>query len=250
MNVGLYQSASSLTALERWQDVVTQNISSNQVTGYKRRVVEFHGTESKNFGADVDRSGPAGATAGRAVFPTTRYSIDFSKGENQVTRGNLDLALQGDGFFQLENAEGDFVYTRAGQFRITPERTIQNTGGDELLDAAGVPFQLLPGGGEIRIEQDGTLFQGGIPLGAVGVYAFEQENALVPIGGSLFAARADAEPEPVANPVVIQGSVEGSNVKPLREMVDLVNIARAYEANQKIIQTSDEIMKRTLETLG
>ncbi len=249
MNVGLYQSASSLTALERWQDVVTQNITNSQVTGYKRRVTEFSGAEARQFGAELDRS-QAAHGVGRSIFPYVTHSIDFTPGENMVTRGALDLVIQGPGFFEVENLDGEIFYSRAGHFQMTPDRRIVNSQGFELLNSDGNPFDLLPQGGEIIIDQSGMLSQGGVPLGQVAVVNFDAPERLISLSGGIFAAPEGLEAIPVENAVVVQGSVEGANVKPLREMVDLVNIARAYEANQKIVQTSDEIMKKTLETLG
>lgn len=249
MNIGLYQSASSLTALERWQDVVTQNISSGQVNGFKRRVARMDGAQTIDFGAEKSR-GKFDAVAGGAIFPQTRFSIDFTRGETLTTRGELDLALQSEGFFQVQTEDGDTRYLRTGQFRVTADRQIESTAGDLLLDPDGYPVQLLPIGGDIEIDGSGQVSQGGQPVAQIGVVNFEDPSRLTALSGSLFVAPEGMEAEPVADPFVVQGNIEASNVKPLREMVDLVSIGRAYEANQRIIQSSDEMMQKTLETLG
>jgi flagellar basal body rod protein FlgG len=250
MNVGLYQSASSLTALERWQDVVTQNISSGQVNGFKRRVAQVHGAETSDFGAALNQGTKWDKVAGKAVFPQLDFVVDFTRGETMTTRGELDLALQSEGFFQVQTPDGDTRYMRTGQFRVTSDRQIESTAGDRLLDPDGYPVQLLPIGGEITIDTDGQIMQGGNPTGKIGIVEFADNNELIPLSGSLFLAPEGMEPEAMVDPYVVQGNIEASNVKPLREMVDLVSISRAYEANQKIIQSSDEMMQKTLETLG
>lgn len=248
MNIGLYQSASSLTALERWQDVVSQNISSGQVIGYKRRSIEFTGSHVGQFAQEGAQD--AKEEVASAIFPHIGYKVDFSRGESLTTRGDLDLSIGGNGFFELQSADGFRAYTRSSSFQITPDRTVVNSAGDELMDNSGRPVQLLPTGGDISIDENGMLFQGGVPVAQIGVFDFPDTEGLIPIAGGMFIAAAGVEPQEAIDPQVIQGSIESSNVKPLREMVDLVNIARAYEANQRVIQSSDEVMKRTLETLG
>lgn len=250
MNVGLYQSASSLTALERWQDVVTQNISSGQVNGFKRRVAQMHGAKASDFGATLNNGERWDKISGNAVFPELNFVVDFSRGETMTTRGELDLALQSEGFFAVQTPEGDTRYMRTGQFRVTSDRQIESTTGDRLLDPDGYPVQLLPIGGEITIDTDGQIMQGGNPTGRVGIVQFPDNNQLIPLSGSLFLAPEGVEPEAMPDAYLVQGNLEASNVKPLREMVDLVSIGRAYEANQRIIQSSDEMLQKTLETLG
>ena len=114
MNIGLYQSAASLTALERWQDVVAQNITSSQTTGFRKRTVQFStenaGEWRVEHGAKTKRSGVAQA----AVFPKISTGINFDPGETQTTRRELDVAIQGPGFFELKQPDGQLTYTRSG----------------------------------------------------------------------------------------------------------------------------------------
>jgi flagellar basal-body rod protein FlgF len=97
MNIGLYQSAASLSALERWQDAVTQNITSSQVSGYKKRTVNFAVATKGEL--QTDPNAKIGQGGGQAMyFPKVGYGISFQQGETQPTRRDLDVALQGDGF--------------------------------------------------------------------------------------------------------------------------------------------------------
>jgi flagellar basal-body rod protein FlgF len=249
MNIGLYQSASSLSALEKWQDAVAQNITSSQVTGYRKRTVEFM---AKSAGErQLDPKASPGSEGGQsAVFPQATVGINFITGETQPTRRELDLAIQGEGFFEVQMPDGGRAYTRNGELHMRPDRTLVTTSDAEILTEGGTPVVLLPGGGPVSINADGTIFQGDTALGRLAVAKFANPAALTPIAGGMFLPSEGAGREIVEKPVVMQGYLENSNVTPLREMVDLVVISRAYEANQKMITTIDQSMQKTLEALG
>lgn len=250
MNIGLYQSASALSALERWQDVVTQNITSSQVSGYRKRTVNF----SSQLGGEL-QTGPSGRLASEggglpAVFPTVNTGINFTTGETQPTHRDLDVAIQGDGFFEVQMPDGTKAYTRSGEFNVRADRTLITTGGQEVMSDSGNPITLVPGLPDITINRDGSVYQGDNSLGKLSVQQFADPAKLTAVAGGYFLAGAGAQPVPVETPELMQGYLEGSNVTPLREMVDMVLIARAYEANQKIITTADQTMQKTLEALG
>ena len=249
MNIGLYQSASALSALERWQDSVSQNITSSQTAGFRKRTVSFSTQAAGEL--TTDRHGRIGREAGMPLsFPKVNSGINFISGETQPTRRELDVAIQGDGFFEVQTPDGSKLYTRSGEFRLRSDRTLVTSAGHEVLSDGGAPVTLLPGGGSLTINRDGTIFQGTNSLGRLSVQRFPNPAVLTPIGGGSFSAPAGAQPERVEAPELLQGYLEGSNVTALREMVDLVLISRAYEANQKIIKTVDDQMQKTLDALG
>ena len=249
MNIGLYQSAASLAALERWQDNVSQNITSAQTTGYRKRTIQF----STQTAGEIhpDSNSKAGLDAGvPAVFPRTSAGINFLSGETMPTRRELDIAIQGDGFFEIQLPDGEKAYTRSGEFRLRPDRTLVTAAGLEVLSNNGDPFVLLPGGGAIVVNQDGTIFQGNTALGKLSIQRFGNTAALIPSSGGMFKPGPGANMEEVEEPDLMQGYLEQSNVQPLREMVDLVLISRAYEANQKMITAIDQQMEKALQALG
>lgn len=249
MNIGLYQSASALTAIERWQDVVSQNITSSQTTAYRKRTVSFSTQLSGEL--QTDPHGRAGSGNGTpAIFPQVNTGINFNSGETQPTRRDLDLALQGEGFFEVQMPDETKAYTRNGEFRMRPDRVLVTTGGLEVMSTTGRPIALLSGGGAVTINDDGTILQGGSALGKLAVKKFSDLSVLSPVAGGYYTAPAGVEAEAVGKPEVLQGYLEGSNTSSLREMVDMVLIARAYEANQKIISTADQTMEQTLDALG
>ncbi len=247
MNVGLYQSAASLSALERWQDAVTQNITSNQVSGYKKRTVNFSTVAAGEL--ETGRGTGGGGQAQPLYFPRASYGISFSMGETQPTRRELDVALQSEGFFEVQLEDGRRGYTRAGELRIRPDLTLVTSQDVPILSNAGNPIQLLPGGGPVVINPDGSIVQNGTQLGKLSVVKFADNSKLRPMSAGVFAS-AETAPAQVEHPEILQGYLESANTAPLREMVDLVNIARAYEANQKLIQSRDDAMGKTLQSLG
>lgn len=249
MNIGLYQSAASLSALERWQDAVAQNITSAQTTGFRKRTVEFSGANAGKW--NIGASGKSGPDQEQqAVFTQTTSGINFSSGETQPTGRDLDVAIQGNGFFQIQTPDGSKAYTRNGEFRIRSDRTLVTSGDCEVLSDSGSPITLLPSGGNIAINPDGTIVQGTTTLGRLSVQQATNPAALIPATGGMFVATPDAGMTPVDKPDLMQSYLEQSNVQPLREMVDLVLISRAYEANQKVITSTDDQMQKTLDALG
>jgi flagellar basal body rod protein FlgG len=249
MNIGLYQSAASLTALEHWQDAVSQNITSSQVSGYRKRTVEF----STQLGGEwsLDPSLSAGGDPSLAAqFPKASNGINFQPGDTQPTGRDLDVAIQGNGFFEVQAPDGTRAYTRDGAFTTRADRTLINGAGEEVLSDSGSPITLASNNDKVTINKDGTIQQGTTTVGRLGVVQFSDPSQLTPVAGGLFTEGNAGAPTPVEQPDLLQGYEEASNVTPMREMVDMVLISRCYDANQKLIKTADEEMQKTLDALG
>lgn len=247
MNIGLYQGASSLAALERWQEMISQNIAASSAHGFKKSEMTFEavlggmtrtGGEGR-FGKEIGGSQPQQVT-----------QLNTSSGELNSTGNELDFAIQGPGFFQIQKPDGKMGYTRDGQFRLTPERTIVNSHGHTVVGDGG-PITLKAGGGRISITPEGTIVQGEIQIGKIAVYDFSNPSKLQRVGDGLLAPPdSSVTATPVEKPSVITGALENSNVSPLREMVSLVTISRAYEANQRSILANDESTGKAIQALG
>ncbi len=247
MNICLYQSAASLSALERWQEAVAQNITSSQIPGFRKRTVEFASVEMGHRQIDAKGKADEGSTA---TFPSTKLGVSFYPGETTPTRRDMDVAISGDGFFEVQRADGSRGYTRAGQFHVNSQRMIVTHDDMPVLSAAGTPIVLQPTGEALSIAFDGALTQGDRQLGTLSVMRFADNKRLMPAGDNMYLAPEDMDPVRVERPTVLQGYIEASNVTPLREMISLVQIARAYEANQKIISNRDQNFQKALDTLG
>lgn len=248
MNIGLYQSASALSALERWQDTVAQNITSSQNAGYRKRTINFSTQQAGELNPNPRAKSQDASVP--MLFPKVNTGINFVTGETQATRRELDVAIQGDGFFEVQMPDGSRALTRNGEFSLRADRTLVSSSGNEVLSDGGNPIVLQSGGGGVTINRDGSIFQGETAVGKLSLKTVKDPSQLVPIAGGFFVPAGGKEAETVTDPELLQGYLEGSNVTPLREMVDLVLISRAYEANQRIISTVDQQMQKTLEALG
>jgi flagellar basal body rod protein FlgG len=249
MNIGIYQSASSLSALERWQDSVSQNIASSQMAGYRKRTINFS-TQSAGEIQNNPHSRIGHGDGQGLVFPKVLTGINFVPGETQPTQREYDLAIQGDGFFELQGPDGSKSYTRDGGFRLSSDRTLVNASGQTVMTDSGTPVTLVSGAGDLVVNQDGTISQGTTSLGTLAIRKFADNSRLTPAAGGAFVPTGGMAAQTVEKPQILQGYLEGSNVASLREMVDLVLISRAYEANQKMITSVDQQMQKTLDALG
>src|SRR5476649_704253 len=164
MNIGIYQSAASLSALERWQDTVTENISSSQMPGYRKRTTEFSTVDAGQVQTNTG-SNAGDDTVQASRFPQASSAINFIQGEAQATGRDLDVSIQGDGFFQVQGANGQMEYTRAGEFEIRPDNTLVTSSGQLVMSENGRPITLQPGGGSLVVNRDGSLSQGNATIG-------------------------------------------------------------------------------------
>jgi flagellar basal body rod protein FlgG len=250
VNLSLYENASALRGLEQYQNVIANNIAASHVAGFKKVAVSFEAVE----GGEIARS-----THDRlrhempGSFPVMKNQVDYLEGELRETSNPMDMALRGDGFFALKNANGDSVYTRDGQFYFNSEGTMVNSMGHEFSDATGGTISVTPGQGDVTIDKEGQVFQMEQLVGQVGVFSFENPLLdLQKVGGGFVAKEQGVEPE-VAEPenfTVLQGFLENSNVSAIEEMIGLIEVSRAHEANQKMIQTFDQNIGKAIGTLG
>ena len=250
MNLSLYENASALRGLEQYQNVIANNIAASHVSGFKKVAVSFEAVE----GGEIARS-----THDRlrnempGSFPVMKNQVDFNEGELKETHNPLDMAVRGDGFFALMNTNGEAVYTRDGQHYINAEGVMVNSMGHEFSDAGGNNIQTIPGGGELIIDKSGQIFQGEQNIGQVGVFVFDDPlMELQKVGGGFVAKEEGIEPE-LADPekfTLMQGYLEDSNVSAIEEMIGLIEVSRAHEANQKMISTFDENIGKAIGTLG
>jgi flagellar basal-body rod protein FlgF len=248
MNIGVYQSAASLSALERWQDAVSQNISSSQVPGYRGRTVNISAVDNGQF--MVGANGQSTSDSSQpASFPTATNGVSFKPGETQPTGRSLDFAIQGSGFFQVQMPDGTTAYTRNGSFTERSDGTLVNSSNYPVLGETARRSS-SPRRGPVTVTQDGAISQGENQVGKIGVTTFSNTSGLVPISGGLLVAGPSAGPSAATQPGVLQGYIESSNVSPLYEMVNLVQVSRIYEANQRVITNADQQTQKTMDALG
>ncbi len=251
---GLYTAATGMNSMQHQIDVTSNNISNVNTLGFKQDRAEFQDLmyESLNYTAgqtsEITRN-PTGMDVGLGVR-VSGIQKNFLEGDLKQTSNDLDIAIEGEGFFQITLPTGEIAYTRNGAFKLDEEGNIVNGNGYALEPQITVPENLT----KISIGTDGIVTatdpqtEESVELGQITIADFINPAGLTPIGESLFRA-SDASGDPVeGNPTedqfgsLRQGMVELSNVKLVNEMVDLITAQRAYEANSKAITTTDSML--------
>lgn len=246
---GIYNSAASADALQKWSDVVARNVGTGPIPGFKKDIVSFDAVAMGTIGFGSEGK----STQQMAAFlPVPRGSIDFNAGTIEYTRDPKSFAIEGEGFFKLQRPDGSVVYTRDGEFRLSSTGQLMSKSGFPVVGATG-PIQVLIDGGEISIDPEGRLFQGDQEIGVLSVYDVSDRGALRRTSGGFVIApefQREVTELPVENVRVRQGHLEQSNVSAIHEMIHLVTITNALQANQKVIQTYDGLSERAVQSLA
>lgn len=247
--------ATGMLAQQLHVDVTSENIANMTTTGFKRQRPEFKDLIYQNLirpGATSSDSGtiiPSGLQLGLGVKAGAVYRV-HEQGSLQVTSNPLDLALNGDGFFQIQLPSGETAYTRDGVFQVNQNGDIVNTQGYKVLPGITVPQDAsnvqISTSGQVQVKIAGqTTLQ---TLGQIQLANFVNPAGLEAIGDNLLKETAASGTPVVANPEttnfasVRQGAVENSNVNVVEEITNLIAAQRAYELNSKVITTSDQML--------
>lgn len=232
-----YTSLTRQSGLMREIGMVANNIANLSTTGYRR--------EGLVFSEYVQRLEPGEPSLSMADG-NTRH-IDTSQGPLTQTGGAFDFAIEGEGFFLLEAADGQYL-TRAGSFTPNAEGELVTHDGARLLDAGGAPIFVPADAGGVSLAADGTLSAGGVPLTQVGLYQPADMNEMQRKAGVRFSVEGDILP--VEAPVILQGFVENSNVNPVHEIARMIEVQHAYEMGQKFLEKEDERIRSVMQTLS
>jgi flagellar basal body rod protein FlgG len=177
---------------------------------------------------------------------------DFTQGELQQTSNSFDFAVDGPGFFVVETPDG-IRYSRAGNFVVSPEGELKTKNGYTVLgqndNAITFPNFTNLKKEDIAVTPLGEIFVQRIYIGQLKIVGFESQEQLKKVGASLFMPREDVEPIPIEPDKVFvrQGFLEGSNVDGIEEMVEMIELMHQFETGQRLIQTQDESVSRSLE---
>jgi len=251
---GLYTAATGMNSMQHQIDVTSNNIANVNTTGFKQDRAEFQDLmyETLNYTAgqtSLTTRNPTGIDTGLGVR-ISGIQKNFSEGDLKLTSNTLDLAIEGDGFFQITLPNGETAYTRNGAFKLNSEGTIVNGNGYELTPQIVVPETVT----DVTIGTDGIVSATnpttGVSeeLGQIEIADFINPSGLAPLGESLYMESDASGAVQTGNPTtdqlgsLRQGMIELSNVALVNEMVDLITAQRAYEANSKAITTTDSML--------
>jgi len=251
----LWSSATGMKAQQTNLDVISNNIANVSTNGYKRSRADFqdliYQTERlQGVRSEDGTQVPTGIQIGHGTALASVGKV-FMQGEYAQTENQLDLAIEGWGFFQVTLPSGDTAYTRAGAFKSDSDGRIVTSDGFLLTPNITIPQSTV----RVSIEQDGTVsaqVQGQTAaqqLGTIELATFANPAGLNAVGKSLFL-ETDASGTPVTGRAgengigyLRQGYLEMSNVNIMQEMVNMIIAQRAYEANSKGIQAADEMLQ-------
>lgn len=250
----LHVAATGMAAQETQLDTIANNLANANTTGYKRQSAEFEDLLYQTVRAPA--ATPTGTTApvglqlgaGARVVATTR---SFSEGALQQTGNPLDLAIEGAGFLAVQRPTGELAYTRAGSLKLDAQGRLTTSDGLPVEPAILVPADAT----NVSISTDGivTAQQPGsttpTQLGQLQLVTFPNPGGLSALGHNLYEASGASGDPQTGNPGVqgrgslLQGSLEGSNVEVVDEMIGLIRAQRAYEINSKVVTAADEMLR-------
>lgn len=245
---GLYSAVSAMVMNAARQQVLSHNIANMETPGFKQiftSVGDFMQDQPVYMNRTNGKTDYVG-TLGLGSQIGLEF-VDFEQGALMETENPLDFAIQqGNGFFRVETPDGE-RYTRDGRFLRDADNNLLTIEGYSVLDDAGQPINLPDG--EVALASDGTISVNGEEVAQLGIGMFENpRDELEHTEGNLFTGPADSTSDD--EPRVVQGYLEGSNANPSLLMTQLVEVARSYEAAQKLVQNHDELLGKTIASLG
>ncbi|MEZ4440212.1 MAG: flagellar basal-body rod protein FlgG [Polyangiaceae bacterium] len=249
----LYTAATGMVAQETKLDTIAHNLANANTTGYKRQQTEFEDLMYQNLrtpGRDAQGGmGPTGVQVGLGsrVVATSR---SFSQGSMEQTGNPLDIAIEGNGFLGVSQADGTVAYTRAGALKVDAQGRLVSSAGLALEPPILVPVDAtaisIGADGKVSAQQAG---QDPVEVGQIQLATFANPGGLEALGHNLFRATGSSGDPLVGSPgsdgrgQIMQGALEGSNVEVVTEMIGMIRAQRGYEVNSKVITAADEMLR-------
>jgi flagellar basal-body rod protein FlgG len=253
----LYSAASGMTAQQLNVDNIANNLANASTVGYKQRVVQFQDLIYQTMvqpgaAAGQQTAVPTGMQLGLGTR-TSGNDIVFSQGSFSQTENPLDVAIQGNGFFQVLQPNGSLAYTRAGTFQLDKNGNIVTASGDMIQPQITIP----PAAQSVVIASDGTVSYS-MPnqaatqqAGQIQLANFQNPAGLNSLGNNLYAPTDASGDATLGIPggsegmgSLMQGYTEQSNVSVVEEFINLIVAQRGYEANSKVVQAADNMYQQ------
>lgn len=250
MIYGLYESAAGMMVNEYRQGVLANNIANADTVGFKREIATFAERPIANEAGQ--RIGPSAALLERMSggIWLGRTATDFGEGALEQTGNDYDVALAGEGFLLVRDGNGATHLTRDGRMQLDPlGRLVAISDGAEVLGPGGSPIRLNHRLGPPVIDEEGRILQRGAVVGWLALVDVADYDGLRKSGASRFAL--DDDVETIASSArVFQRHVESSGVEPVREMVSMLEAARAYQLNAQMVTLQDQTVARLINSVA
>ncbi|MBV8472381.1 MAG: flagellar basal-body rod protein FlgF [Hyphomicrobiales bacterium] len=238
MQNGLYVALSGQVSMERRLETIANNVANMNTVGFRADGVSFATELAKAGDHNIAYVSPGSTYINRDAGPTTK------------TGNPLDVAVQGDGWFGIDTRNG-VAYTRDGRMRLSENGALETLTGNAVLDAGGAPIMLDPNAGAPVISGDGMISQNGRQVGAIGLYAIDDNANLTRTENS------GVVPDKPATPIldftkngVLQGYTEGSNVNPIEEMSRLIEVTRGFDGVNAQVSQTEASMQDAIKSLA
>lgn len=226
-----YIALARQVALDRALDIAANNLANLRTSGYKAEKLLFQEFLQR-------QTSPVTPPNQMSSVVQVGTFTDFRPGDFENTGNSLDFAIQGDGFFAVQTAQGP-RYTRAGSFQLDGTGQLVTRDGLPVLDSGGSAIQLPPEGQQILVDGQGRVAVDGNVVGQIGVLAFADPQALVREGDGLYSS--SAQPVPSEDARLIQGMVEAANVQPVLEITRMMDILRSFQGAQHAVDSQHEM---------
>jgi len=243
-----------MTAQQQIVDVIANNLANINTTGFKRSQMDFQDLmyiKLRPAGTPVEdgTNSPTGLEIGSGVHAASTLKV-YTPGELENTGRSLDIAIEGDGFFQVQIGDGSTRYTRDGSLRMDAEGNLVTASGYMIQPGITIPANAK----SVQVGRDGTVSvmlpgqEAPSQVGQIQLARFVNPSGLSSEGGNLFSATAASGDAVVGTPgndgigLMLQGHLERSNVQMVHELVRLITAQRAYEINSRAIKAGDEML--------
>lgn len=238
MESSLYVGLSRQIVLNRAMTMVANNVANSNTSGYRAQNPMFEEFISKERHDKNDLS---------MVYDKGQYDTTTA-GTVQLTGNPYDVALNGPGFIGVKSPSGEMQYTRAGNFTVNNNNELVTSSGFKVSGPGGDVIAIPASAKEVKITSQGEVTADGNAVGRIGVFEFDNLQDLRPEGNNLYSAPAPGRP--ATETVMIQGSLEGSNVNAIQETTRMIEILRTYQSTMRMIQNEQERQENAITTLA
>jgi len=232
-----YIALSRQMVLRREMDVIANNMANLNTPAYKGQSMLFvEYLETSDSGEKM------------SFVQDISLVRNLTEGQMTTTENPLDLAIAGNGYFEVETPVGT-RYTRNGVFQLNAAGELVTSSGQRVLGEGGNPIVLPPNSRDVSITRDGTISTDQGPVGRLSIVRFEDEQAMVKLADGLYDADGQ-DPQPAEDAEVMQGMIEGSNVQGIIELTKMIETVRHYTSTGKLVNDEHERLRRAIQSLG
>ncbi len=238
MGIGIDVAVQGMALKERELELIANNLSNSNTAGFREQRIAF---ESSLLKQQTDARG----VTEKIYFPEATSLTSFVPGAYLSTGNSLDVAIQGEGFFEVQTDQGAF-YTRNGALSLDAQGRLVTSTGASIMGAEGNLEIKTPG--KIQISSKGDITNNGESVGRLKVVRFQNLKNLKPVGNNLYTT-IDS-PETLESPSVLQGRIEGSNATLVQNLGKMIEVSRQYETYQRVIKTHERMDQEIASSLG